>query len=46
MVELQERLADMAARSVQLNQLDNQITVYQQDLATITEKKSLRILWM
>lgn len=38
MVELQERLADMAARSVQLNQLDNQITVYQQDLATITEK--------
>lgn len=38
MVELQERLADMARRSVKLNQLEDRITVYQQDLATITSK--------
>ncbi len=38
MVEIQPRLADMARRSVALNQLDQQITVYQQDLATIFDQ--------
>ncbi|MTV81301.1 tRNA1(Val) (adenine(37)-N6)-methyltransferase [Secundilactobacillus folii] len=38
MVELQPRLADMAKRSVTLNHLDEQVTVYQQDLATITDQ--------
>ena len=31
-VELQERLADMAQRSIQLNKRDEQMTVYQMDL--------------
>ncbi len=38
MVEIQPRLADMARRSVALNQLEQQITVYQQDLATIFDQ--------
>lgn len=37
-VEIQARLADMARRSVRLNQLTDQMTVLEQDLATITEK--------
>lgn len=38
MVELQPRLADMARRSIALNGLTDQITVYQQDLATVTDQ--------
>lgn len=38
MVELQPRLADMAQRSVVLNDLTDTVTVYNQDLATITEQ--------
>ncbi|PWG01106.1 SAM-dependent methyltransferase [Levilactobacillus bambusae] len=34
-VEIQPRLADMAKRSVELNQLSDQISVYPQDLATV-----------
>ncbi|KRK49456.1 methyltransferase [Secundilactobacillus kimchicus] len=37
MVELQERLADMAQRSVILNHLDDRIDVLNRDLATITD---------
>ncbi|MDT6980453.1 tRNA1(Val) (adenine(37)-N6)-methyltransferase [Levilactobacillus zymae] len=36
-VELQPRLADMARRSVTLNQLDGQMTVYQGDLAEVNQ---------
>lgn len=32
LIELQERLADMAKRSIQLNQLDKQVTMIQDDL--------------
>lgn len=38
MVEIQPRLADMARRSVALNHLEDKITVYQQDLATIYDQ--------
>ncbi len=38
MVELQPRLADMAQRSVVLNDLADKVTVYNQDLAIITEQ--------
>lgn len=36
-VEIQPRLADMARRSVTLNQLDDQMTVYEGDLATVNQ---------
>ncbi|TWS95463.1 tRNA1(Val) (adenine(37)-N6)-methyltransferase [Streptococcus sp. sy018] len=36
-IELQERLADMAKRSVQLNQLDQQVTVVQDDLKNLLQ---------
>ena len=36
-VELQPRLADMARRSVALNQLDAQMTVYEGDLAAVNQ---------
>lgn len=35
-VELQERLADMNRRSIQLNELDQQVSVIQDDLANLT----------
>lgn len=38
MVEIQPRLADMARRSVALNNLEQKITVYEQDLATIFDQ--------
>lgn len=34
-VELQERLADMAQRSITLNQLDNQVQILQGDVANL-----------
>lgn len=37
-VEIQERLVDMAERSVALNQLENQITMIQQDIKNISKK--------
>ncbi|MCH5464280.1 tRNA1(Val) (adenine(37)-N6)-methyltransferase [Levilactobacillus tujiorum] len=36
-VEIQPRLADMARRSVQLNQLTDQLTVYEGDLAQVNQ---------
>lgn len=36
-VEIQPRLADMARRSVQLNQLTEQLTVYEGDLAQVNQ---------
>ncbi|TWT12218.1 tRNA1(Val) (adenine(37)-N6)-methyltransferase [Streptococcus sp. sy004] len=36
-IELQERLADMAKRSVKLNQLDQQVTVVQDDLKNLLQ---------
>ncbi|MEQ9764210.1 tRNA1(Val) (adenine(37)-N6)-methyltransferase [Streptococcus sp. ZJ151] len=37
LVELQERLADMARRSIQLNQLEEQVTMVQDDLKNLLE---------
>lgn len=37
-VELQPRLADMATRSIQLNDLTDQMTVLNQDLLTVTDQ--------
>ncbi|MGT2623501.1 tRNA1(Val) (adenine(37)-N6)-methyltransferase [Streptococcus thoraltensis] len=37
LVELQERLADMAERSIQLNQLTEQVTMVQDDLKNLLE---------
>ncbi|MGT2833560.1 tRNA1(Val) (adenine(37)-N6)-methyltransferase [Streptococcus halotolerans] len=37
LVELQERLADMARRSIQLNQLEEQVTIVQDDLKNLLE---------
>ncbi|WP_242257998.1 tRNA1(Val) (adenine(37)-N6)-methyltransferase [Streptococcus thoraltensis] len=37
LVELQERLADMAERSIQLNQLTDQVTMVQDDLKNLLE---------
>ena len=37
LVELQERLADMAKRSVTLNQLENQVTVVNDDLKNLLD---------
>ncbi|WP_125572799.1 tRNA1(Val) (adenine(37)-N6)-methyltransferase [Levilactobacillus huananensis] len=37
-VEIQPRLADMARRSVTLNQLDDRVTVYEADLANVTDR--------
>lgn len=37
-VEIQERLVDMAERSVALNQLENQITMIHQDIKNISKK--------
>ncbi|MCH4123215.1 MAG: tRNA1(Val) (adenine(37)-N6)-methyltransferase [Levilactobacillus sp.] len=36
-VEIQPRLADMARRSIALNQLDDQMTVYEGDLAQVNQ---------
>ncbi len=37
-IELQKKLADMARRSVELNQLENQITIIQKDLKDISKE--------
>ncbi len=37
LVELQERLADMAERSIQLNRLEKQVTMVQDDLKNLLE---------
>jgi len=37
-VEIQDRLADMATRSVSLNRLDDQMTILNMDLAKVTSK--------
>lgn len=37
LIELQERLADMAKRSIQLNQLDDQVTMVQDDLKNLLQ---------
>ena len=44
-IELQDRLADMAQRSVSLNGLEEQITVYPMDLKT-SLPKSNRTRWI
>jgi len=40
-IELQERLADMAQRSIELNDLQDQLTVYPMDLKNLFQKISV-----
>lgn len=46
-IELQERLADMAQRSIELNDLQDQLTVYPMDLKNLFQKSNLipSIFW-